>query len=56
MKFNSDIMAALVSIQYGSFQNLLMLNSVYLTLIPKKQVVEQAKYLRFIYKFNPQLC
>jgi len=39
----SDIMAALIAVQCGNIQNLWMLNSVFLTLIPKKEAADQVK-------------
>ena len=42
----SDIMAALIAVQCGNTQNLWMLNSVFLTLIPKKKAADQVKDFR----------
>lgn len=42
----SGIMAALIVIHCGNVQNLWMLNSTFVTLIPKKEVVDQMKNFR----------
>jgi len=39
-------MAALIAVQCGNIQNLWMLNSVFLTLIPKKKAADQVKDFR----------
>ena len=39
----SDIMAALIAVQCANIQNLWMLNSAFLTLIPKKEAADQVK-------------
>jgi len=41
-------MAALIAVQCGNIQNLWMLNSVFLTLIPKKEAADQVKDFRAI--------